>query len=312
MKKLLFFCILLCQIVCVKAQTGLFFGSDRLTSTVITSICQDKTNYIWVGTEYGLNRFDGYHFTHYLHQEGDSTSLLFNTVTTLFCDNQGRLWVGTTKGLQRYDEATNSFTTYTFPERHKPHVSQLYQLRSGELLVGTSGYGICQVLPNSTKLVERTDYKVDEHDNYFNNLYEDATGTLWKSGAGRFCCMPKGRPAQQFDTSKGIPTSIFGYQGNIVALSRDDFQMFTPPTANQHQTPVNPFDISVLGSDAGFRTALIDQQGNIYVGTLGSGLFWIPAGTNKLIRHPVRMMGLDLKSVKIWALAEDRQGNIWV
>ena len=312
MKKLLFFCILLCQMVCVKAQTGLFFGSDRLTSTVITSICQDKTNYIWVGTEYGLNRFDGYHFTHYLHQEGDSTSLLFNTVTTLFCDNQGRLWVGTTKGLQRYDEATNSFTTYTFPEGHKPHVSQLYQLRSGELLVGTSGYGLCQVLPNSTKLVERTDYKVDEHDNYFNNLYEDATGTLWKSGAGRFCCMPKGRPAQQFDTSKGIPTSIFGYQGNIVALSRDDFQMFTPPTANQHQTPVNPFDISVLGSNAGFRTALIDQQGNIYVGTLGSGLFWIPAGTNKLIRHPVRMMGLDLKSVKIWALAEDRQGNIWV
>ena len=312
MRKILFFCLLLCHVLHVDAQTGLFFGDDRLTSTVITSICQDKTGYIWIGTEYGLNRFDGYHFTQYLHHEEDSTSLLYNVVTTLFCDNHGSLWVGTTKGLQRYDDATDRFITYQFPDDNKPHVSQLLQLRSGELLVGTSGYGLCQVQPNSTALLEREDYKVDENDNYFNCLYEDAKGCLWRAGAGRFNCMLKGQPARHFDVSYGIPTAIFGFNGQIVALCRDNFQFFPSSSDIRQTAPVNPFDISAAEGKGGFRTALKDQKGNIYVGTLGNGLFWIPAGSNTLQRHPATVMGFDLKASKIWAMAEDRQGNIWV
>ena len=44
-----------------------FYTSEKLSSNQITHICQDKDGYIWIGTEYGLNKYDGYRFTNYLH-----------------------------------------------------------------------------------------------------------------------------------------------------------------------------------------------------------------------------------------------------
>ena len=98
--------------ICVWSQGGLFFTSDKLSNTNITSICQDKSGYIWIGTENGLNRFDGYKFTAYKNNPQDSTSLMFNIVNKVFCDKQGNLWVGTNTGLQRYDDTTDSFVKY--------------------------------------------------------------------------------------------------------------------------------------------------------------------------------------------------------
>ena len=40
-----------------------FYTSDKLSSNIINNICQDKAGYIWVGTEYGLNKYDGYRFS---------------------------------------------------------------------------------------------------------------------------------------------------------------------------------------------------------------------------------------------------------
>ena len=94
------------------SQSGLFFASDKLSNTNITSICQDKSGYIWIGTENGLNRFDGYKFTVYKNIPEDSTSLMFNIVNKVFCDRNGHLWVGTNTGLQRYDEASDSFINF--------------------------------------------------------------------------------------------------------------------------------------------------------------------------------------------------------
>ena len=115
------------------AQTGQLFGSDKLSSTTITCICQDQMGYIWIGTEFGLNRFDGYRFTSYLNDPQDSTSLGFNTVVSLLCDKDGRLWVGTAKGLQYYDAATDRFVNYHFPDSLRPRASAILQLRNGNI-----------------------------------------------------------------------------------------------------------------------------------------------------------------------------------
>lgn len=97
-------------------QAGHFFPSERFSSGLINDVCQDKYGYIWIATDYGLNKFDGYRFTQYLHQPEDSTSIGSNVAGCLFCDSDGRLWVGTTKGLDRYDYATDEFTHYPFAQ----------------------------------------------------------------------------------------------------------------------------------------------------------------------------------------------------
>ena len=92
------------QLLCLtsSAQTVHFYTSDKLSSNQITRICQDKVGYIWVGTEYGLNKYDGYRFTNYLHETDDTTSVCSNVISFLFADSKGTVWVGTQKGLDRY------------------------------------------------------------------------------------------------------------------------------------------------------------------------------------------------------------------
>lgn len=117
------------------------YGSKELSSNLITRIVQDTYGYIWVATDYGLNKFDGGRFTPYLHNEKDSTSLLSNNVRALLIDKDSTLWVGTNKGLQYYLPKENRFKKITFPDGASPHIAYIYQFRNGNIWVATSGWG---------------------------------------------------------------------------------------------------------------------------------------------------------------------------
>jgi len=76
------------------------FNQDQgLSQVTISSIVQDKKNFIWIGTQDGLNKFDGYNFKVFKNDRNDSLSLPNNSITGLHCDNQERIWVATEKGL---------------------------------------------------------------------------------------------------------------------------------------------------------------------------------------------------------------------
>ncbi len=88
-----------------------FFTTDHdITSSLINIIYQDCNGMVWVGTEDGLNRYDGSKFTQYRNVPGDSTSLAHNYVNTIFEDSRGRVYVGTHKGLQLYNPNIDAFT----------------------------------------------------------------------------------------------------------------------------------------------------------------------------------------------------------
>jgi len=92
-----------------ESMTGSLFASDKLSGGLITCVCQDRYGFIWVGTEYGLNKFDGYRFTTYFHSRQDSATLVDNEISTIYMDRQGRLWVGCSKGLTCYDYEHDNF-----------------------------------------------------------------------------------------------------------------------------------------------------------------------------------------------------------
>ena len=132
-------------IVQVVAENTLFYDSKQLTCDLITSICQDKDGFIWIGTDYGLNKFNGIQFTHYYNNPKDSTSLSDNSVKALMLDNEGTLWVGGIGGLQYYVPEENAFRTIKFEESSSFHIMCITQLRSGEIWVGSSGRGIFRI-----------------------------------------------------------------------------------------------------------------------------------------------------------------------
>lgn len=81
------------------------------TSSQINCIMKDSRGYIWVGTQYGMARYDGFRFSPLLHINGVSTSLPNNTVDDIQEDRNGKLWVHTTLGYCVYDNYSETFDT---------------------------------------------------------------------------------------------------------------------------------------------------------------------------------------------------------
>ena len=76
------------------------------------AIAQDKYGLIWIATEDGLNRFDGYKVEIFRHERGNKNSLPDNVVRCLFLDSHGIMWIGTGNGLACYEYRSNSFQSF--------------------------------------------------------------------------------------------------------------------------------------------------------------------------------------------------------
>ncbi|ALU42785.1 ligand-binding sensor domain-containing diguanylate cyclase [Pseudoalteromonas rubra] len=77
---------------------------NGLPSQSIKSVVQDQQGYIWLGTQFGLSRFDGLQFSNYTTQ--NSTFLDSNAVNKIFVDRFGMLWIGTRRGVTRLNPQT--------------------------------------------------------------------------------------------------------------------------------------------------------------------------------------------------------------
>lgn len=138
-RNFILFCILLCIPLLTVAQTGRYFSTDNgLSSSLINQLYQDRKGFIWIATEYGLNKFDGTRFSVYKHIEGDSCSLKNNYVRSLFEDSKERFWIGYINGLMRYDRGTDDFREIKILREGKqvfPHVVQTLELSNNKILI---------------------------------------------------------------------------------------------------------------------------------------------------------------------------------
>jgi len=88
--------------------------SDGLTNNSVRRVFQDSKGYLWVGTQDGLNKYDGYKFINYRHDPQDSTSLSNNQIWSIFEDKNGDIWIGTEDGLNLYIQETENFTRFKY------------------------------------------------------------------------------------------------------------------------------------------------------------------------------------------------------
>lgn len=87
-------------------------GVNSLSQTRATPTVQDGLGFLWFGTQYGLDRFDGYKFKVFRHEPGQSGSLSGVYVHKLFIDHTGALWVGCDRLLDKFDPFTETFTHF--------------------------------------------------------------------------------------------------------------------------------------------------------------------------------------------------------
>jgi signal transduction histidine kinase/ligand-binding sensor domain-containing protein/DNA-binding response OmpR family regulator len=291
----------------VQAQMGHFYFSERFTSGLVNKVCQDQYGYIWVGTEYGLNRFDGYRFTPFLHHQNDPGSLGNNDISSMFCDSEGRLWVGTAKGLDRYDYTTGQFVHYPFEGNVSPRVSCITQCEKGQLFVATAGYGLFKLQDERLVYIE-DGYTTPGQERFYNQFMCDSKGRFWKSGFGDVVTMrePNGKVIEM-KSAQGNVITIIERNDEMLVVSLHGISVY----ADGVLKPA-PFDMSALGNNIILASAFRDHEGDIYIGTRGEGLFRLPKNSLKVERVECIAWGIDLNTAKIWDINEDRNGNLWI
>ena len=308
MRRLIFYLFFL-QVLLVQAlaQTGVFLPSERFSSMLINDLCQDRYGYIWIATDYGLNRFDGYHFTTYYHRSNDSTSLGSNIVTRLYQDSQHRFWVGTRSGLYRYDQATDHFVYYPTGDSRVTRITSLLERKNGEMLVGTSGHGLWTVSGDS--LLKIPDgYTTPTGNWYYNQMMEDRQGRFWKCGYGDELTMKDGNGVHQLFVDQGIICGIIERGNEVLIICQHGISSY-----RDGQVSPSDIDLGDLGcNEIVVCSAMKDHAGNIYIGTMGDGLFRLPAGSHKVERVECTLLGMDLNTAKIGSISEDQYGNIWL
>lgn len=285
-------------------QAGHFIPSERFFSGLINDLCQDRFGYMWIATDYGLNRYDGYRFIEYQHQPEDTTTICSSNAICLFCDKDGQLWVGTSKGLDRYDYGTRHFVHYPFERGNSPRVTKMTQLRDGRLVVATSGYhGLYYIRDGMADDFNEGDTQMP----FVNSVMEDSQGRLWQCGFGDELTMKDKAGLHRMTSAQGFVVDFVERDGEVLIVCLHGFHSY-----KDGKLIVPDIDISPMGQDAVIRRIFADSQGNIYIGTRGDGLYRLPVKSNKLERVTAVAEGMNLNSAKIWAITEDQQHNIWL
>ena len=320
--KLIFLLFLLLSTSLKAERVRLFTPDDGLSNSHITKICQDSQGYIWIATENGLNKFNGYSFTTFSEQPGDSTSLKGNYIYSLLEDTHGNFWVGTTRGLFRYDRDTDSFHPFSvqrenssYPER----VLWMLEDQKGNIWLSNPDNGIiclnAQTL--SPTFYNRTSSNI--RDANINCAYEDAWGNLWlgTDGNGVYVFSTSNGSTKHYTANPSIPGSL--NDNKVYSICGDVKGEILIGTLGGG---VNAFDRwtqtfkPVMQGNSLIENQVynlcLDKAGTIWIGTDGAGIMRYDANGHKLPDLNLISPAFDLNNSKVHQIYEDRQGNIWI
>jgi len=303
---------------------------DGLSQSTVLAILQDQFGFLWIGTEDGLNRYNGYTFKVFRPDLNNPATISDRWITSLIEDSQGYIWIGTRQGgLNRYDPATGKFIYYlhdpTDPESiSSNYVTAILENTKGELWIGTN-YGL-NLLDRRTGKFQRynsdPDISTTLSSNLITTLFEDSRGILWigteDGRLNRFNSATKNFISYIYDPKnysvvkgKNIKGIVEDRNGDLWLASFEGLHRFTPSessfTSYQHSRakPSNLISDTIL-------SLYIDRSGTLWIGT-NEGLDRFDSKTNSFVHY--RHNPSDQTSLNnniILSIYEDLGGVLWI
>lgn len=297
--------------------------SQGLSQQRVTHIVQDDQGFMWFGTQYGLNRYDGYRFRVFKHDPQDASSLCGVYIYSLFKDRSGALWVGCDFSLDRYDPETESFIHYrldpALPLNPASRVMHISEDDAGHLWFST-GNGLYRLDPQ-TQEVTRFQHSADDPTSIGSNdvmfSQQDRRGDFWVGTtqglekldpqSGRVTLrlpISETRGLGFYEDKEGV-FWVYYASGNGLAIYDADTQVLTPYSFKPTEAEGKP--------TSGVSYMLEDDLGTLWIGTLSDGLLMLDRERQRFLRYrydpPDRF---SLPENRVTTLAKDKEGSVWV
>ena len=289
--------------------------NEGLSQSTVFSIDQDKRGNMWFATYDGVNKYDGYAFTVYQHNEDDPNSIANDISRIVKTDSQGRVWIGTRDGLSRYDEEKDIFQNF-FYEKNGKHlqVNGIEEISPEQLLISTPE-GLIMFDIKESKFRDDS-FSTAMHKTIASTLYrQDDQIYIGTSTDGLYTysitqkTFEKVIPILGTNQIQAIlqqsPTRIW------VATEGAGLFLINPKTKeikNYLHSPSNPKSIS----SNYIRSLAMDSQNRLWIGTFND-LNIYHEGTDSFASYssnPVENGSLSQRSVR--SIFMDSQGGMWL
>ena len=266
---------------------------DGLSNNRVTCILQDSKGYMWIGTQNGLNKYDGYKFTIYKNDALDLFSIKQNHISAIYEDKSGILWSATREkyrkgwlksSLNRYNYENEQFVRYfnnpsDINSLPNSYISSICEYSTGILLISTKSG------------VSKFDYS-NNHYKLFIPQKSDQT-----SISNRINILHK--------MKHGIDNDIWLGTENGLFFTNNKFNKFKKYNHN----PKNPFSLSMRS----ISTMCEDLEGNLWLGTSGGGLNKFNKSKQKFLQYKNDSERENsLISNHVISLYVDSQNIIWI
>ncbi len=297
--------------------------NDGLSQSVVNCTFQDSRGFLWIGTQNGLNKFDGETFEIFRFNPLDTGSISNDWIYAISEDIEGNLWIGTKDGLNKYIFKQNKFKRIAYNTDYIYDITQ-YSYDNTSLSNG-------DILINTPPVISIYNHQKKSFTHYNSNLEYDGSvkdvkipvledkGNIWigsTRGLSRFSLKTKEFNYFLFTNKKG--NSIADV--NITAIYKDKNGTIWAGTTIglfNYNPNSNQFEESeiTLGSSERFslkgscvRTIIEDKNKDLIVGTEGNGLYIL---TENSIQNYTSQNSTIAHNI-VQTLLIDQSENLWI
>lgn len=295
---------------------------DGLSQATVETIIQDSKGYIWIGTNDGLSRFNGYNYKLYRNDRNTKNSLVNNYIVDLKEDHDGNIWVGTANGVSKIHSNSETITNYTTnPEQgnlSNYNVGDILVKDDGSVLVGTSdGLNLYNKETDSFERIHSDTTTLQNQLIY--SLDEDELGNIWiGTKSGLYQINKKTDKVEAYTTTEGksvIDDSIYKVfcdENNLVWVGTYNSGLARIDT-NTGDIKTYSHDVNNDASLPGnfVRNFLRDSRGKLWICT-NSGLSFYDEKTEQFNTYNNKLYDRhSLVADDTFVIMEDNAGLMW-
>ena len=328
-KKINIILILVCIFSCLKISTSYaniresfnfknITIEDGLSQSTVETIYQDSKGYIWIGTNDGLDRYNGYEFKHYKHDKYDKNSIANNYIVDIIEDKNGYIWVSTIGGLSRINPDKDEIKNYYSKEdRGNLSNSNLWQLlcTKDNRLIASTIDGLNVYDKNKDKFT-RILYKEGElPSQYIYSLEEDINGHIWVGTDNGLVELDKDlnivKSYQDAIGDSDVYNVYDDSKGNIWVCTLDNglFKINLDDKSVENYKNNNS-KISIPSNNV--RDIISDSEGKLWIAT-DKGLCTFDYEREEFITYNKKLyQSNSLIDDEIFCLLKDSSGLIWI
>ena len=285
-----------------------------ISQSTIEDIFQDSEGYIWLGTNDGLNRYNGYEFKNYNYEEYQN-SISHNGITDITEDKYGNIWVNTVSGVNKINKKTEKISNYTEinGKIKEDSTTEIIVTKDNNILVGTyEGLNIYNAKE------DRFDIILEQKDGILSSciysIDEDINGNIWIGTELGLNKLSKDfKVLETYTSESGIYNIFCDDENGFVWAGSDSSGLLKIDTKTKEvkQYINNIEDLNSLPANQ-VGAIIRDSKGNLWVGT-----------TNGLARYNEKNDSFDVYKNKVYdknslvyndvrSIIEDREGVLWV